>query len=177
MPSTASVRSSAVDRLVAVVRQRLATASATRPRVERVEVEVEAGDPLIWLAAQAAPVRHYWHGRGTTRRVAGVGSADVIESVPDAPFANLEKRVEWLRDAPSAVRYYGGMRFALAASASDIWQPFGVARFVLPRVEYVAEDGRTVLAANLVLPRDIARAGAGSLARGDRGGPERLCRN
>ncbi len=157
----APVRSGATERLLSLVQRRLACVESGAPwQVERVEVEADLGDPVLWLAAQSAPERHYWHGRSTSRRSAGIGVADAVADAGAGRFDVLQRRFDALGGAPAAARYYGGLRFAPSAPEAEEWKPFSAMRFVLPRVEYVVADGRGVLAANLVVPRDGKRSGA-----------------
>jgi menaquinone-specific isochorismate synthase len=153
---TAPARPDVARRLVAEVRQRLRVARpGTTWRVERVEVEAETADALGWLAAQRGRDAFYWHGRGSDASQALVGAADRIAGDVDDVFSTLRERLPHL---PKRARYVGGLRFAPGAEASPEWSEFDRARFVLPRVEYAVRDGRAVLAANLVFPRDAGRS-------------------
>lgn len=151
----ASARLDVARRLVAEVRRRLrAVRPGTTWRVERVEVEAEAADGLGWLAAQRGRDAFYWHGRGSDAAHAFVGAADRIAGEVDDVFSVLRERLPHL---PKRTRYVGGLRFASGAAMSPEWAEFDGARFVLPRVEYAVRNGRAVLAASLVFPRDAER--------------------
>ena len=152
-PVIAPARADAVRRLAAGVRRRLERASDSSSwRVERVEIEAEACDPLGWLAVQPLASKVYWHGRGTDSRMAGAGVADLVVGPLTQTLDGLQRRLDQL--SSPQVRYVGGLRFEPARLADVEWEAFGAARFVLPRVELRVVEGRTWLAANLVLPRD-----------------------
>lgn len=140
--------------------------------------------PLEWVRAQDASEVVYWSDRtpdvildegrngsrtsssvaADQRTVGAIGAADVLTS-DDRSFdpERLQQRLDGRfqrTDVP--IRYYGGLRFDALASSSEraAWTSFGTYRFVLPRFEVVEEDERTVLACNLVLPRDAQSAEA-----------------
>lgn len=141
--------------------------------------------PLEWVRAQDASEVVYWSdrtpdvisddgrsvGRSSSpvavdhRTIGAIGAADVLTS-DDRSFhpERLQQRLDdrfQRTDAP--IRYYGGLRFDAAAGSSSeraAWTSFGTYRFVLPRFEVVEEEERTVLACNLVLPRDAQSAEA-----------------
>ncbi len=145
----------------------------------------EEMNPLEWVRAQNGSEVVYWSDRTPDvisdegrfvdrsstpvavdqRTVGAIGAADVLTS-DDRSFdpERLQQRLDGRfqrTDAP--IRYYGGLRFdAAAASSSErvAWTSFGTYRFVLPRFEVVEAEERTVLACNLVLPRDAQSAEA-----------------
>lgn len=123
-------------------------------------VEVPAGDldPLRWLGPQTMRPRSFWSGREDGTAVAAVGVADILEGSgqqEDAPTLDL---LTTLSLASGEARYYGGLRFDPAGQAGAEWEEFGAYHFVLPRFELRRRGGETMLACNLVLPRDAARA-------------------
>ncbi|HEX2729345.1 MAG TPA: isochorismate synthase [Rubrobacteraceae bacterium] len=124
-------------------------------------VEVPAGDldPLRWLGSQTMRPRFYWSGREDATDVAAIGVADVVEGETPADGAKLHERLALLSSGVSDARYYGGLRFDPACEAEEEWEAFGAYRFVLPRFELRRRDGATMLACNLVLPRDSERSG------------------
>lgn len=116
-------------------------------RVVRLEAGLERADPLRWLSGRPERPRFYWSARDGNLEVAAVGAAEILDGVPDSAGR-----------LPRGSRYYGGLRFDPARDPASEWEGFGSARFFLPRFELVREEGRTVFACNLVLPRDTARS-------------------
>ena len=152
---------SAARVLTARVQQVLKENSASSPRLVRIEVPVEAADPVAWLRAQeGAGARWYWSGREGEEEAAAVGAADVCEGTS---IAALSVRLAVQPDA--RLRYYGGLRFDVAAPSakaapSDVWAAFGAGRFVLPRFELRRAAGVLTLGCNLRLPHDAENVGA-----------------
>lgn len=128
------------------------SASARSALVLRVEIPAPDVNPLAWLAAQAEQKRGYWADRDGEREVALVGEADEIKGAQapgiDAWAEAISGR---LQRAVGDVRYYGGFRFGPWHATDQAWRPFGVFRFILPRLEAVrSRPGGTTLALNLV---------------------------
>ena len=123
-------------------------------------VEVPAGnlDALRWLGSQTMRPRSFWSGREDDIAVAAVGMADLVEG-REAPDAPAHGKLAPLSPASREARYYGGLRFDPAGRTEEEWEAFGAYRFVLPRFELRRLGGEAILACNLVLPRDAARAG------------------
>ena len=124
-------------------------------------LEVPAGDldPLGWLAAQTVRPRSFWEGRGDGTVVAAVGVADLVEGDGAADHASLRERLTLLSSGIGEARYYGGLRFDPGRRDGEEWGAFGGHRFVLPRFELRRRGGETVLACNLVMPRDAGNIG------------------
>ena len=118
--------------------------------------------PVDWLANMPADLRFY----GATRdpaaglKIAGIGEA-AVEMWPAqaAPPTNTspEQNGRWyakvfdrlqarLAASSDGVRFYGGFRFAPQQAADVNWQPFGRARFIVPRFELVCAPHETWLA-------------------------------
>ncbi len=156
----------AASTLARRVREILAESNG-HPCVRRVAVPVStAASPLQWLRAQAQGEGFYWsHRDEDAPDVAGYGTADTV-AVASQP---LDYDDLWAALRPSltttdaSVRYYGGIRFdarQAERSPDALWQPFGTARFVLPRIEMVADGAGAALVCNLVLPRDHEQTAA-----------------
>ncbi|MBU0982520.1 MAG: isochorismate synthase [candidate division Zixibacteria bacterium] len=119
----------------------------------RVAVHIDELDLLTWLDRQSAAVKTYWRNRSDSLETAGVGVADELSLSDGQPLLNmLETLQEQLLHTEPDLRYYGGVRFDPHTQSNDIgskWQPFGMARFVLPRFEIVRDDSGYRLACNL----------------------------
>ena len=127
-------------------------------RLLRLEVPAGDLDPLRWLGAQSTRLRSFWEGREDGVVVAAVGVADLVEGDGTADYVSLHERLALLSSGAGEARYYGGLRFDPACRDGEEWGAFGGHRFVLPRFEARREGGETVLACNLVLPRDAEGA-------------------
>jgi menaquinone-specific isochorismate synthase len=126
-------------------------------RLIQVAVPVQGLDRWAWLAAQEAGVKCYWADRSSGEAVAAMGVAD--ETGAGADLEAARRQVETLLGTTEApVRYVGGGRFDPTTVPEDHWAPFGTLRFFLPRFELRVGPDVTLLACNLVLPRDQAQA-------------------
>jgi menaquinone-specific isochorismate synthase len=118
----------------------------------RIEIELEATDPLRWLQAQAEVAKVYWHSRDGRFEIAGVGEADVMTSTdPDAK--SLDLVIQTLTESGADTsRYFGGFRFDPTYphdTRDERWDSFGAYRLVLPRFELRRDDDRHLLVCNL----------------------------
>ena len=132
--------------------------SARGERILRVEVPTGDLDPLRWLGAQSMRPRSFWEGREDGVAVAAVGVADLVEDDGTSDYASLQERLALLSSSTGEARYYGGLRFDPGRHDGEEWGAFGGHRFVLPRFEARREGDETVLACNLILPRDAEKA-------------------
>lgn len=124
----------------------------------RLVVPLPPIDPFTWLAAQDLMPRVFWSGRDDDTVTAAVGEADRCFGGPDAGFDTLRAQLDQVMPhSDTHVRYFGGFRFDMDAAVGGEWSTFGTFTFTLPRFEYVVQGGRSVLACNLILPRDADR--------------------
>ena len=127
-------------------------------RVVRLVVRLMPFDPHDWLAAQDLMPRIYWHGRNDDWSTAAVGSADRAYGDYGADFDSLRSQLDVVLPGSDArVRYFGGFRFDAAAEADKDWKEFGTFSFTLPRFVLMRGAERSMLACNLLLPRDTRR--------------------
>lgn len=113
-----------------------------------------AVDPLEWLSSLDVKDKTYWSDRDGNFEMAGIGIADLITGGDDYSITDPVKLVQQrLAGTDSAVRYFGGLSFQ-GIKADKMWQKFGTARFILPRIELVRNKSESKLICNLVLPED-----------------------
>jgi len=143
------------ERLIAMINKARGLKQTAGGSLLRVEIESPGLQPLVWLAAQTLACKLYWADRTGDLEAAGVGEADVIEDEGDRSAAEAIAEVERRCAAIGGkVRYYGGFAFDSMGGAAgrhdgQNWGGFGRYRFVLPKVEVVRENGRTVVATNV----------------------------
>lgn len=135
----------------------------------------DGGTTLLALPAPAAPMETLLLGEREDAvawaapsgfELAGLGVAHVLEASGAARFRHVAQagsellartRSRGLLGAsPFSPRLFGGFAFAARSPRSELWRPFGEARFVLPALAYVVEGG----AARLVVAVDAQRADA-----------------
>ncbi len=123
----------------------------------------EAGRTLVTIPAPAAPVAALWAEDGQEavlwssprgRTLAGVGEAWVVTARGGDRFARIGaaaaelggwRRISHPAAEPAVPALVGGFSFAGGPLGAD-WEPFGEARFVLPRWTYeLRADGRATL--------------------------------
>lgn len=120
----------------------------------RMEVPVGRVDLFGWLREQRVSPKLYWSGRDDRSEVAALGAADLYEATAEDPEDMRKRLSALLTSGDPRLRYYGGLRFDAERAADEEWTAFGAYRFILPRFELRVRAGETVLACNLVLPRD-----------------------
>jgi menaquinone-specific isochorismate synthase len=122
----------------------------------RFSAPVDEQSPLDRLQRIAQEHTLYWRDRNGTIEAAGIGIADSLDATTNGSISAILRAIhERTRSAPPNVRYYGGMRFrqGTAHSAPDkYWSAFGEARFVLPFLEYVKENGEYLCHCTIALP-------------------------
>lgn len=123
-------------------------------RAVRLEVPVGRIDLFGWLREQQTSPKLYWSGRDDGCEVAALGAADTVETGPNYNEDMRKRLSPFLTPEDPQARYYGGLRFDAERNTGEEWASFGAYRFTLPRFELRVRDGETVLACNLVLPRD-----------------------
>ena len=99
----------------------------------------------------------------------GLGAAEVVEAGGATRFRQIAERGRELLTRMRSVgllgataltpRLFGGFSFAARTPTSELWRPFGEARFVLPEVSYVLENGEARLVVAVVADK-LARGAA-----------------
>ena len=156
--------------------------AARVPSLERFRLALEenaaealrqGGTTLLALPAPVAPIEALLAGVDTDAlawaapsgfELSALGAAEVVEASGPTRFRDVAERgrevlsrvrsLGLLGATAPAPRLFGGFSFAARAPNSDLWRPFGEARFVLPEIAYAVEGGEarllvTVAAAEL----------------------------
>ncbi len=102
----------------------------------RLEVPIEIDDYLGWLDAQTLFPKIYWENPQTKMKVAAIGKALELDSVPTI-------------SAEGDPRFFGGQDFA--SRRHNTWGDFPSIAYILPLIEIEERDGITFLCINRVL--------------------------
>ncbi len=125
--------------------------------VKRFELRIEKLDPLLWLAQQNFPTKIYGEDQDANYAIAGVGEAQAIKGTTNA--INLKKLFTQmhsvLRPEYPYLRYYGGMMFDPGGKDNE-WKHFDTYKFIIPRFELAAKEGKMLFACNIVGKLDNA---------------------
>lgn len=125
---------------------------ASVPQVVRVELPVAYVDPLTWLRAQPHDAKVFWSERDDAWSAAGAGAAWTFRRPPGQHGYGVCREIAaLLENSPENVRTYGGCCFNFATRLDNVWNSFGGAYFVLPRLELIQEDDTTRICCNAVL--------------------------
>ena len=127
---------------------------AKKTKILRFEVAVENAHPLEWLILQDCPHKIFWENRNQQEQFAGIGSALIIKSSEKESEKILSTIINLLKDSPTSVRFFGGMRFDSEVLASKEWDEWGTAIFSLPMIELSVINGHITLACNIYLDKD-----------------------
>ncbi len=123
--------------------------------------------PMFQLQTIPHPHKTYWRDRNGIIESAGIGVADSIEATQNLSI-NAALRIihERTHAAPDHVRYYGGMRFRHDTLPDKYWSAFGVARFILPLVEMIRENGKYHCHCTIALPHGSSAEDARTALQG-----------
>lgn len=136
--------------------------------LRRIEVEIEAMDPLAWLAAQPHGERVYFKNREASLALAGVGRCLVGESLADPRIAGCissESRTFPETGQPGEPLFFTSRFFdsnAIGTHAPQ-WAGFDRSRVVLPRIE-LRRTRETTLAVHVMGDDAAALEALGQLA-------------
>jgi len=118
--------------------------------IERLEIRIHPVDMLSWLSLQKDEVKIYGSNQSDTVSIAGIGQAVCLT---DIRLLNFRKIFTQLRHSLSPkypyLQWYGGFCFDQRHLDAD-WEEFGAYRFVIPRFELAAQDGKMIFCCNLV---------------------------
>ncbi len=130
------------------------SSSDSHPRIHRIVIDIDPIDPLDWLRANSQNDGIYWQDRDDSARIAAIGEADSVTITNHGDLQEALRRItRTLKRADPGIRYFGGLRFDPERPESrrdNRWDRFAIARFVLPRFEIIAADGKCYLACNFL---------------------------
>lgn len=132
------------------------TGTDSRAPMVRISRRIEDTSPLDILSIIPSAPSLYWRSSDGSFEVAGLGAADLRRCDDSNHLSDLIAGIETrLATSPSTVKYFGGIRFNIAAPPSAEWSTYGVATFVLPQLEVLRHDGSSYVAINIVSDRDV----------------------
>jgi menaquinone-specific isochorismate synthase len=125
--------------------------------VERIEIKVRPVDMLAWLAAQKNDVKIYGSNQSGTMAIAGIGQAVCVTGKQLGSFKKVFQKLRFfLTPKYPYLQWYGGFCFDDRHQGKE-WKEFGAYRFVLPRFELAAQEGRMIFCCNLVGNENIGK--------------------
>lgn len=134
------------------------SSSGNTAPVIRVSRRIEDSSPLEVLSSVSIAPSLYWRSSDGSLEVAGFGAAETHSCADASSLPSLLGVIEGrLASSPSTVKYFGGIRFNTEVSMSNEWRPYGVATFILPRVEVLRQDGSSYVAINLIRGHESER--------------------
>jgi len=116
-------------------------------RFERIEIQTESFDPLLWLKAQPQKEKIYFEARGKGEpENAVVGSIFKLSSSHNEKLSSSFKNMKDILE--NEARFFGGISFFRDRPQSNEWKSFGAYNFILPRFEYILTDKKALFAMN-----------------------------
>ncbi len=123
--------------------------------VKRIEIKVRPIDMISWLSLQKNEIKIYGANQSDTVSIAGIGQAVCVAG---KKLGSFKKVLSQLRSVLSPqypyLQWYGGFCFD-DRHLDAAWKEFGAYRFVLPRFELAAQEGRMIFCCNLIGREDI----------------------
>ena len=118
--------------------------------IERLEIKVDPVDMLSWLSLQKDDVKIYGSNQNDTVSIAGIGQAVGFTDIRLGSFNKVFKQLRhFLSPKYPYLQWYGAFCFD-ERNLSDDWEEFGAYRFVIPRFELAAQEGKMIFCCNLV---------------------------
>ena len=118
--------------------------------IERFEIRIHPVDMLSWLFLQKDDVKIYGSNQSDTVSIAGIGQAVCLTDIRLRNFGEVFKQLRHsLSPQYPYLQWYGGFCFDQRHLDAD-WEEFGAYRFVIPRFELAAQDGKMIFCCNLV---------------------------
>ncbi len=119
--------------------------------LQRIELQVQEADLILWLKNQNFPQKTYWSERDGRLKMAGVGAAHIFQGNTNEYTEVFEELDRLLKGADEDVRYYGGLKFDPDHAVSELWQRFKRYYFIVPRFELLKRDLHYYFALNYVV--------------------------
>ena len=128
-----------------------------RERGVRIEVQIEAIEPLAWLRAQPFPQQTYWAPRENEAIWAGVGVChELTQGSVEHPEEIFQRSREVLKAfGTKKPHYIGGFSFTGQSIEETPWPEMGTCRFWIPFAEVRTTEDGCILACNLYFRRNV----------------------
>jgi len=124
--------------------------------IERIEIKIHPVDMISWLSLQKDEVKIYGANQSDTVSIAGIGQAVCVRDKRLGSFKKVFKQLRsFLSPKYPYLQWYGGFCFDERHLDAD-WNGFGAYRFVLPRFELAAQNGKMIFCCNLKGRENIA---------------------
>lgn len=124
--------------------------------IERIEIKIHPVDMLSWLSLQRNEVKIYGANQNDTMSIAGIGEAVCVSGQQTGSYKKIFKQLRsFLSPKYPYLQWYGGFCFDDRHPDAH-WREFGAYRFVLPRFELAAQDGKMIFCCNLLGRENVA---------------------
>ena len=118
--------------------------------IQRLEIKVHPVDMISWLSLQKDDIKVYGANQSDTVGIAGIGQAACLTDIRFGNFKNIFKQLRHLLTPQYPyLQWYGGFGFDERHQDAD-WEEFGAYRFIIPRFELAAQNGKMIFCCNLV---------------------------
>ena len=119
-------------------------------KILRYEVAIKNANPIEWLILQDCPKRNFWENRTQKEQFAGIGSTLDFKDGREGYKKILFEIINFLKNSPKSIRFFGGTRFDSKANLSEEWRDWGKALFTLPMIELSKIDEKITLACHIL---------------------------
>ncbi len=123
--------------------------------VQRIRVQTDAVNPLLWLHEQEASQKIYWRSRDHQLEVAGVGTSIEVNGQNWETFGWDYARIQSICENLEGGRFFGGMRFDAGRKQEEAWTTYPAYYFRLPLFELMKQEDKHWFACNIPLNTDM----------------------
>jgi len=149
-----------VSPLLKKIKEELLSDKNNEEKIYRFALEINGlpsdFDPINWLIWQDEPVKTYWSSRTKNFCLAGIGYADILSSnlreysheyyfIKDI-FEIIKSRIS---NSDKHIKYFGCLAFDENDRMDSLWESFGKAYFLVPKIEIYNQDKKTFIACNV----------------------------